>query len=1345
MMKDLEAVDNREHRSGREKDAWSWLALPVMGAIQGMRRRNNRGHAKMPAIFVLAILLLTGCKERQEKGLTLTLTAGVTTVSADTGKVQLIAELKDETGNGVEGAQIIFEASAGTLSEVIELGDGRYSVILSNLKTPAISPVHVTASYNELSDSIDIKVIPGVPYNLDLMWEPAQANADSGEVTFTAKVTDYNGNPVPDAELLFTSSYGTFKEFSYTGQGEYRTTLIGLTDTRRSPVQVLCRSGYIQKTVEVKIKPGALKTFSISPVLDPQYVNEPFSLFALAADKNGNIVDSFNGTVNIIPSDSGVVVNPSVSSPFVNGILRQENITISSTSSALTLRLDNGGGIFGITNPFDVIMVPSVDHFTIEPVPETITAGVPFNLILTARDASNSIVTDFNGTVTISDTTSTIFPTISQKFKNGILAQQVSITKAMTGVTITVTGSTGGSGNSNSFNVIAGALDHFKIDNVSSPKLVNAPFPIIVTAVDKYDNPVTSFSDTVQISDTTGTIIPRTSGNFSDGTLVQQVKIGKVTSQNVIKVKDSQGRTGESNPFEVTGVDVDHFTISAISSPQTAGSTFTIIIEAKDALNNTVTEFNGTVTLRDGTKTVEPVISRPFVSGLLVQDVTITKAMANNTITVLWNGKTGNSNAFDVNPGNLNRFLFSTIPSPVTAGQSFSVTVEAVDLYGNRVNYNGTVGFSDLTGSVTATNTTFANGVLNTNITISRTFQSDIIIVSDGSITGTSNAFEVRHGALDHFSFDADPDTPGIQGISGPQRNGSPFTIRVYARDSANQLVSDFNGTVILSDLTGTITPASGAFNNGVMTLSVTISANRAGNTISVSDGFGHTGVSNSFDVVSGSQVQCFDIDPVGTPQVAGQPFQIAITARKTDCNGAVDNSFNGNVNLVDTTGTLKPYQSANFVNGVLTQMVTIPRSGNNIRITVEGAGLAYQSNPFTVVPGGLNHFSVSQVASPQQVDIPFGITITAVDAFNNRVTGFNGTVKLTDKSGALNITSNPFIFGLLNQNITLSKAITGNHIWVDDLAGHTGASNSFDVFPQPVDHFAISNILSPRIEDEPFSITLVAQDASGRTVRSFDGNVSLEDTTGSVSPSVSDYFIGGILTQEIKIGVPTASTLITVSDGAGHTGQSNSFAVEPSYAGVSGYTIDLIPTPQVAGQQFTITIRAVDVNGETVTGFNGLVTISDTTGTISPSTSQSFNRGIVSQPVTITRAMSNVRISVQDIAGNTGTSNPFNVIPGELDHLAIAEIPSPQRVNVPFTISITAQDAYNNTVTGFNGTVNLIDLTTTIQPTTSAPFSAGILNQQITISAAFPADTITVVEPESGATGTSNVFVVEP
>ncbi|MCX6876509.1 MAG: choice-of-anchor D domain-containing protein, partial [Verrucomicrobia bacterium] len=50
----------------------------------------------------------------------------------------------------------------------------------------------------------------------------------------------------------------------------------------------------------------------------------------------------------------------------------------------------------------------------------------------------------------------------------------------------------------------------------------------------------------------------------------------------------------------------------------------------------------------------------------------------------------------------------------------------------------------------------------------------------------------------------------------------------------------------------------------------------------------------------------------------------------------------------------------------------------------------------------------------------------------------------------------------------------------------------------------------------------------------------------------------------------------------------------------------------------------------------------------------------------------------------------PFNVATGALHHFAWSAVTSPQSVNTPFSATVTAKDAGNNTVTGFTGTAAL-------------------------------------------------------
>ena len=96
---------------------------------------------------------------------------------------------------------------------------------------------------------------------------------------------------------------------------------------------------------------------------------------------------------------------------------------------------------------------------------------------------------------------------------------------------------------------------------------------------------------------------------------------------------------------------LDHFVFDTISSPQTAGTPFTVTITAQDEHGNTTTTFTGTVALTDTTKTITPTTSGNFMDGVWSGQVTISKAQAGVTITATDDGKTETSNAFDVKPG----------------------------------------------------------------------------------------------------------------------------------------------------------------------------------------------------------------------------------------------------------------------------------------------------------------------------------------------------------------------------------------------------------------------------------------------------------------------------------------------------------------------------------------------------------------------------------------------------------------------------------------------------------------------------------------------------------------------
>ena len=164
------------------------------------------------------------------------------------------------------------------------------------------------------------------------------------------------------------------------------------------------------------------------------------------------------------------------------------------------------------------------------------------------------------GTNSLSDLSGSISPGSTTVFVNGVWSGSVTITKARTGDTITTTGSSK-SGVSNSFNVVAGALDHFVIANIASPKTAGVGFSITIAAVDASNNTVTSYAGTNTLSDLTSSISPTSTGAFVNGVWSGSVTITVARTADTITTTGG-GKSGMSNSFNVVAGAVDHFVIA---------------------------------------------------------------------------------------------------------------------------------------------------------------------------------------------------------------------------------------------------------------------------------------------------------------------------------------------------------------------------------------------------------------------------------------------------------------------------------------------------------------------------------------------------------------------------------------------------------------------------------------------------------------------------------------------------------------------------------------------------------------------------------------------------------------
>src|SRR5262249_44720578 len=145
------------------------------------------------------------------------------------------------------------------------------------------------------------------------------------------------------------------------------------------------------------------------------------------------------------------------------------------------------------------------------------------------------------------------------------------------------------------------------------------------------------------------------------------------------------------------------------------------------------------------------------------------------------------------------------------------------------------------------------------------------------------------------------------------------------------------------------------------------------------------------------------------------------------------------------------------------------------------------------------------------------------------------------------------------------------------------------------------------------------------------------------------------------------------------------------SLATASTLALSGFPAAVTAGAAGTVTVTAHDAAGRTPTSDSGATCVDSATGQPLPGNNYPFtasDAGVPSFSVTLVPAATQ-SIPATDTAASTvtGSQSGIAVSPAAVDHLLVGA-PDGVTAGAPFDVRVTAQDAYNNTVTRYTGTV---------------------------------------------------------
>jgi hypothetical protein len=480
--------------------------------------------------------------------------------------------------------------------------------------------------------------------------------------------------------------------------------------------------------------------------------------------------------------------------------------------------------------------------------------------------------------------------------------------------------------------------------------------------------------------------------------------------------------------FEIqAGGPATHFSVT-IQPSATAGSSFTITVQALDAAGTPSTAYTGSIHF--ASSDLSPTLPSDYTFtgddyGSHTFAVTLTTAGSQTvTVTDTASAAVAGSATVQVGPAAATHLAIAA-PTGSTAGSPFDVTVTARDHYGNiDSTYTGTVHFgSNDMQAVLPALYTFTTGSGNDNG--SHTFSSAVTLKTAGSetVTATDNAaltgtatIQVSAALATRVRLAAPPTVTA----------GSPFSLTVQALDPYDNPASTYTGTIhftssdVHANVPGnyTFTTGSGG-DNGSHTFPGATLDSAGSQDITVADTGSFTDMV-TLQVRAAAATHLVLTAPASA--TAGVAFGVTVAVFDDYTNQAT--GYTGTIHFTSNDPQASFPSGYTFTTGsggdngahTFPSVVTLKTAGSH---TVTATGAASLSGGASVVvsPASATHLAVSAPAS-SLAGTAFDVTVTALDPFGNPDPAYAGTVQLTSDDAQ----------ATLPDNYTFTTGSNGDH-----------------------------------------------------------------------------------------------------------------------------------------------------------------------------------------------------------------------------------------------------------------------------------------------------------------------------
>ncbi len=1094
-------------------------------------------------------------------------------------------------------------------------------------------------------------------------------------------------------------------------------------------------------------------SFAVSPAAENKLVvtTEPassitsggtISMGVTVEDTYGNTITTGNtgstDTISVAPTAGSPQSSFSAGTTSVaasNGVASFSGLQLNTAGSYTITASDTTHSSVATAVSTGVTVNPGTQSgFTLSAATTTPAAGAGDNLTITAVDSHGNTITSYTGshnltfsggttigsyTPSVTDTSGNVdaFGTATPiTFTNGVATVSGSSNGVMTlyKAAAQSIGVTDGTYTATALVVTPtpGSAVSFSVTNPGA-ETAGTAYSQTITALDTYGNTATSYTGSKSLvfsgasnspNNTAPTVGGTAFGSATSVTFTNGVATPSVTLTNAqpTAITATQGSiTGTSTSITVNPGTAASLNLAATTSTPTAGSGDNLTITALDSDGNTATSYTGSHSLTFAGASASPSGSNPTVT---------------------------NSSGTATNFGTATALTFTNGVATVSGTSNGVMTIYKA-------------GSASITAS--ATSPTLASNTL--SVTVSAGASATALSISGATTTPVAGAGDnLTITAVDQYGNTA-PSYTGSHNLTFGGASASP--------NSTNPTVSNSSGTATTFGTPTAITFSSGiatisGTSNGVMVL-----YKSGATTVTVTDGSITNGSGTVFTVSPASAVSFTPVETgtqtAGTSFTITITAYDTYGNVATGYTGSQSLIFSGPSNspspstvptAKNSSGTAVNFGTATpttFTSGGATVTVTL-YDAQTTSITVTQSSVTGTSNSFTVNPTTLNSFTWSSLSTTTPTaGTPLTATISALDAYGNAASGYisaTDCVTFSGPSSSPNSTAPSYpaqaacASGQSSLSFNASGQATGVSFTLYDAqsiaitttsvspTGKTGISPTLTVGSASAASFAITNP-GAQTAGTAFTLAITAKDAYGNVATGETSTQSLvfsgpSNSPNSTVPTANGTAFGSPTSVTFASGASSGlsiklydvqTTSITATQGS-VTGNSGTFSVGANSAAT--FTVSN-PGAPTAGTSFSVSVTAYDAYGNQATTYTGSQSLvfsgpsnspnatvptaknsSNTAINFGSATATTFASGAATVTVTLYDAQTTQLTVTQSSV--TGTSTAFTVSSTTAATLVLAANTTTPAAGTGDNLTITANDTYGNTATGYTGSKNL-------------------------------------------------------